>query len=159
MGAASSSRLFALWQRNQNGSSPLPRPGVLLSIAPSYSSKNPYLAAPLAPLIFLLHQYRFNLSRRAKQTITMAATASNFVNVTSPQHFKDLLSADLNRVSCLNFWAPWAEPCAAFTKAVEGEAAKFPSVLFLSVSPVWAAGEARSVPGHGCVVDVGRRCL
>ncbi|GFZ43226.1 Monothiol glutaredoxin-4 [Saitozyma sp. JCM 24511] len=63
----------------------------------------------------------------------MAATTSNFVNVTSPQHFKDLLSADLNRVSCLNFWAPWAEPCAAFTKAVEGEATKFPSVLFLSI--------------------------
>ncbi|RSH92642.1 monothiol glutaredoxin grx4 [Saitozyma podzolica] len=59
--------------------------------------------------------------------------ASNFVNVTSPQHFKDLLSADLNRVSCLNFWAPWAEPCAAFTKAVEGEATKFPGVLFLSI--------------------------
>lgn len=59
---------------------------------------------------------------------------SNFIDVTSPEHFKTLLSADLNRVSCLNFWAPWAEPCAAFTEIVKGEAAKFSSVLFLNVS-------------------------
>jgi thiol-disulfide isomerase/thioredoxin len=59
---------------------------------------------------------------------------SNLVEVTSPEHFKDILSKDLNRVSLLNFWAPWAEPCAAFNKAVAAEAAKFPSVLFLNVS-------------------------
>ncbi len=59
---------------------------------------------------------------------------SNLHDVTSPDHFKSLLSADLNRVSCLNFWAPWAEPCAAFTEVVKGEAAKFPAVLFLNVS-------------------------
>lgn len=59
---------------------------------------------------------------------------SNLVDVTSPEHFKELLSADLNRVSCLNFWAPWAEPCAAFTEVVKSEAGKFSSVLFLNVS-------------------------
>lgn len=59
---------------------------------------------------------------------------SNLHDVTSPEHFKELLSADLNRVSCLNFWAPWAEPCAAFTEVVKGEASNFPSVLFLNVS-------------------------
>jgi thioredoxin-like negative regulator of GroEL len=59
---------------------------------------------------------------------------SNIVDVTSPEHFKELLSADLNRVSCLNFWAPWAEPCAAFTEVVKSEAGKFSSVLFLNVS-------------------------
>ncbi len=59
---------------------------------------------------------------------------SNYVDVTSPDHFRDLLSADLNRVSCLNFWAPWAEPCEAFTRVVKEEAAKFPQVLFLGVS-------------------------
>ncbi|KAL7423740.1 glutaredoxin [Cryptotrichosporon argae] len=58
---------------------------------------------------------------------------SNFVAVTSPDHFKALLSADLTRVSCLNFWAPWAEPCATFNKAVEEIAPKFPSVLFLNI--------------------------
>ena len=59
---------------------------------------------------------------------------SNYFTVESPEQFKDILSADLNKVSCLSFWAPWAEPCAAFNKVVEEEAAKFPSVLFLSVS-------------------------
>lgn len=61
-------------------------------------------------------------------------SASNLVQVNSPEHFRELLSADLNRVSCLNFWAPWAEPCVAFNNAVEQEAAQFPSVLFLNVS-------------------------
>ncbi|RSH85806.1 monothiol glutaredoxin grx4 [Apiotrichum porosum] len=59
--------------------------------------------------------------------------ASNVVNVTSPEHFKTLLSEDLNRVSLLNFWAPWAEPCAAFNKVVEETAARYPQVLFLNV--------------------------
>lgn len=58
---------------------------------------------------------------------------ANLLTVTSPEHFKELLSADLNRVSVLNFWAPWAEPCAEFNKVVEGEAAKFPTTLFLNV--------------------------
>ena len=60
--------------------------------------------------------------------------SSNHVEVTSPEHFRDLLSADLKRVSCLNFWAPWAEPCAAFNQEIEAAAAKYPSVLFLKVS-------------------------
>ena len=62
---------------------------------------------------------------------------ANLVTVTSPEHFKTVLSEDLNRVSCLNFWAPWAELCAAFNQEVEAEAAKFPSMLFLNVGQ-WA---------------------
>lgn len=64
----------------------------------------------------------------------LKAMSSNFVNVTSPEHFKELLSQDLNRVSCLNFWASWAEPCAEFNKIVEKEAKDFEKVLFLNVS-------------------------
>lgn len=65
---------------------------------------------------------------------SMSASSSNLVDVTSPEHFKSVLSADLNRVSCLNFWASWAEPCKAFTEAVKEESSKFPQVLFLNVS-------------------------
>lgn len=64
---------------------------------------------------------------------------SNFIDVNSPEHFKDLLSADLKRVSCLNFWAPWAEPCEAFTATIKELAGKYPQVLFLNVSPLLAA--------------------
>lgn len=61
--------------------------------------------------------------------------SSNLVNVTSPEHFKELLSADLNRVSCLNFWASWAEPCEEFNKIVEKESKEFQKILFLNVGP------------------------
>ncbi|WWC60495.1 Grx4 family monothiol glutaredoxin [Kwoniella dejecticola CBS 10117] len=60
-------------------------------------------------------------------------STSNLATVTSPEHFKTLLSEDLNRVSCLNFWAPWAEPCQAFNKQIEEESKKFPKVLFLNI--------------------------
>jgi thiol-disulfide isomerase/thioredoxin len=80
------------------------------------------------------------------------ASSTNFIEVTSPEHFKELLSADLNRVSCLNFWASWAEPCAEFNKIVEKESKDFQKVLFLNVSSgglarcitrtvAWALGE------------------
>jgi thiol-disulfide isomerase/thioredoxin len=60
-------------------------------------------------------------------------SAGNLITIDSPEHFKEVLSKDLNRVSCLNFWATWAEPCEVFNKEVESAAAKFPSVLFLHV--------------------------
>ena len=62
------------------------------------------------------------------------ATPSNLVTVTSPEHFKSILSEDLNRVSCLNFWADWAEPCAAFNNDFKEAAIKYPKALFLMVS-------------------------
>ncbi|WWC68454.1 Grx4 family monothiol glutaredoxin [Kwoniella pini CBS 10737] len=60
-------------------------------------------------------------------------SSSNLQNVTSPEHFKNLLSEDLNRVSCLNFWAPWAEPCKGFNQQIEEESKKFTNVLFLNI--------------------------
>jgi len=60
-------------------------------------------------------------------------SSGNLITITSPEHFKDVLSKDLSRVSCLNFWATWAEPCEEFNKEVEVAAGKFPAVLFLNV--------------------------
>ncbi|KAL7417803.1 glutaredoxin [Mrakia frigida] len=60
-------------------------------------------------------------------------SSSNLVTVTSPEHFKELLSKDLNRVSVLNFWAPWADVCKPMNEVVASLAAKHPQLLFLSI--------------------------
>ena len=61
------------------------------------------------------------------------ADATNFFDVQSPTHFQDLLSADLERVSLINFWAPWAEPCKQMNEVVAELAKKYPQVLVLQV--------------------------
>ena len=53
--------------------------------------------------------------------------------VKSPDHFKTLLSADLNRVSLVNFWAPWAAPCVQMNAVVEELSKKYPQALVLQV--------------------------
>lgn len=62
-----------------------------------------------------------------------AASSSNLHAVTSPEHFQQLLSADLERVSVLYFYADWAEPCAAMTQAVAALADAHPAALFLQI--------------------------
>jgi thioredoxin-like negative regulator of GroEL len=63
----------------------------------------------------------------------MTSTTSNLSAVSSPNHFQDLLNADLERVSVLYFYADWAEPCAAMTQAIAAMAEANPSVLFLQI--------------------------
>ena len=65
----------------------------------------------------------------------MTATASleNIINITSAAHFQEVLSKDLNRVSLLNFWAPWAEPCKHMGEVVVELGKKYPHVLILQV--------------------------
>ena len=58
---------------------------------------------------------------------------ANYSIVESPDHFKELLSADLKRISIINFWTPWAEPCHEMNKVVEELAKKYPAALFLQV--------------------------
>lgn len=65
--------------------------------------------------------------------MSSAATSSNLHSVSSPEHFQELLSADLERVSVLYFYADWAEPCAQMTQAVKALSDAHPSVLFLQV--------------------------
>jgi thiol-disulfide isomerase/thioredoxin len=43
------------------------------------------------------------------------------------------MSQDLNRVSVINFWAPWAEPSIQMNQIVEELVKKHPSIQFLQV--------------------------
>ena len=61
------------------------------------------------------------------------ATPANFFQVTSSQHFQSLLSQDLQRVSLINFWAPWAEPCKQMNEVVLELAKKYEQLLVLQV--------------------------
>lgn len=55
------------------------------------------------------------------------------IEVKSPEHFKDLLSQDLNRVSVIDFWAAFAEPCKQMNEVFGQLAKKHGAGLFLSV--------------------------
>ncbi|EJF59136.1 glutaredoxin [Dichomitus squalens LYAD-421 SS1] len=61
------------------------------------------------------------------------AASPNFNEVTSPEHFQNLLSQDLTRISLINFWAPWAEPCKQMNEVVLELAKKYPQILVLQV--------------------------
>lgn len=57
----------------------------------------------------------------------------NAVAATSPEHFQSILSQDLQRVSLINFWAPWAAPCAQMNEVVLELAKRYPQLLVVSV--------------------------
>ncbi|KZT06070.1 glutaredoxin [Laetiporus sulphureus 93-53] len=63
----------------------------------------------------------------------MTALPENYKEITSAEHFQGLLSADLQRVSLINFWAPWAEPCKQMNEVVLELARKYPQLLVLQV--------------------------
>ncbi|KAI0791202.1 glutaredoxin [Abortiporus biennis] len=81
----------------------------------------------------------------------MATQPSNFYEVTSVENFQSLLSQDLKRISLLNFWAPWAEPCKQMNEVVVELAKKYPEILVLQVdaeaqSDISESFEVESVP-------------
>lgn len=63
----------------------------------------------------------------------MSAAPANLVEVTSPEHFQSLLAVDLQRISLINFWAPWAEPCKQMNEVVLELSKKYPQLLVLQV--------------------------
>lgn len=63
----------------------------------------------------------------------MPHNSGNFHIVESAEQFKELLSADLERVSLLNFWASWAEPCIKMNEVVAELANANPQLLTLQV--------------------------
>jgi thioredoxin-like negative regulator of GroEL len=54
-------------------------------------------------------------------------------DVQSSDQFKYLLSEDLQRVSLLYFWAPWAEPCKQMDEVVAELSRKYPKLLCLNI--------------------------
>jgi hypothetical protein len=67
------------------------------------------------------------------QSPTAMSQAENLYTITSPEQFQQLLSADLERISLLNFWAEWAEPCKKMNEVVSELARTNPQLLTLSV--------------------------
>ncbi|KZS88108.1 glutaredoxin [Sistotremastrum niveocremeum HHB9708] len=77
--------------------------------------------------------------------------STNFHEVVDVPHFQALLSEDLNRVSLLNFWAPWAEPCKQMNEVVKELANKYEKVLVLqieaeSLADITESFEVEAVP-------------
>ncbi|KAL9714541.1 glutaredoxin [Leucoagaricus gongylophorus] len=78
--------------------------------------------------------------------------ATNFHDVSNTPHFQSLLSEDLNRISLVYFWAPWAEPCKQMTEVVAELSRKYPAYLFLRVDAeeqeeIAESFDIESVPG------------
>lgn len=61
------------------------------------------------------------------------AAPSNLYEIEGVEHFQSLLSADLARISLINFWAPWADPCKQMNEVVRELAKKYPQILVLQV--------------------------
>ncbi|KAJ6584557.1 thioredoxin-like protein [Mycena capillaripes] len=76
--------------------------------------------------------------------MSSSASTSNLVTVSDAPHFQSLLSADLTRVSLINFWAPWAAPCTQMNAVVAELAKKHPSILALNVEAEERADIAES---------------
>jgi len=71
--------------------------------------------------------------------------------VTSSDHFKGLLSEDLQRVSLLYFWAPWAAPCKQMSEVVAELSRKYQELLALEIeaeeqSEITESFDIESVP-------------
>jgi hypothetical protein len=58
---------------------------------------------------------------------------SPVIKVTSSEHFQQLLSKDLERVSLIYFWATWAAASKDMKEVVKELADKYPRVLVLDV--------------------------
>lgn len=76
----------------------------------------------------------------------MSHAPENLHIVTSAEQFKQLLSADLERVSLLNFWANWAEPCKNMNEVVIELAKANPQLLTLQVR--WLRLESTVIQLH-----------
>ncbi|WFD33057.1 glutaredoxin [Malassezia sp. CBS 17886] len=63
----------------------------------------------------------------------MTAAPENVVAITSPEAFMEIMQRDLNRVTVLNFWAPWAQPCEQMKHELMESVSQLPQVLLMNV--------------------------
>lgn len=103
---------------------PPPPPPLRLPPITILRSRRP---SQLLPLESLCDQLGFWIST------AMSTAPSNFHEINSPEEFQETLSADLSRVSLINFWAPWAEPCKQMNEVVLELARKYSQLLVLQV--------------------------
>ncbi|KAG8906391.1 monothiol glutaredoxin grx4 [Tulasnella sp. 403] len=85
------------------------------------------------------------------ETTTTTATTNNYHEVKTVEGFKKLMEEDLQRISLLSFWAPWAEPCKQMNQVVQELARKHPGILVLSIeaeelSDIAESFEVEAVP-------------
>lgn len=67
------------------------------------------------------------------RTMSASETPANVATISSPDMFMQIMQQDLDRVTLLNFWAPWAQPCEQMNKAVVDFASRYPQVLFMNI--------------------------
>lgn len=105
-------------------------PSLLQYLSPPFEDYRGFIVADnralkgLSPRLDLVVILRSNMNK---------AALDNLKVVESAEHFQSLLSQDLERVSLINFWAPWAEPCKQMNQVVTELARKYPNALVLQV--------------------------
>lgn len=59
--------------------------------------------------------------------------AGQVVEIQSPTQFTDVMASDLERVSLLYFYAPWADPCHGIKEVLQRLCPRYPNLQILSV--------------------------
>ncbi|KZP10482.1 glutaredoxin [Athelia psychrophila] len=63
----------------------------------------------------------------------MSTNPPNFHAITTVDQFQELMKNNLERISLINFWASWAEPCKVMNELVLDLAKKYPDIQVLHV--------------------------
>jgi len=63
----------------------------------------------------------------------MSANPPNFYAITTVEQFQETMKNGLERISLINFWAPWAEPCKDMNELVLELAKKYPDIQVLHI--------------------------
>lgn len=66
----------------------------------------------------------------------MSTNPPNFHTITTVEQFQEVMKNGLERISLVNFWASWAEPCKPMNELVLELANKYPDIQVLHVRPL-----------------------